>query len=102
MSAPQPEAAAVAHEPQESYDGPATVRTGEVETGLEVRLRGHFQPIDGLFHWWGRVAADEALGDDRSGSTVTLVTAYGEATGRLSDRDPWGRFRIAGTGRPPF
>lgn len=91
-----------AHEPQEAYDGPATLRHGEVETPLEVRLRGHFQPIDGLFHWWGRVATHESLGDDLSGSTVTLRTAYGEAAGRLSDRDPWGRFRVSGTGRPPF
>ena len=27
---------------------------------------------------------------------------HGSAEGRLSDVDPWGRFRIAGTGRPPF
>ena len=66
-------------------------------------LRGHFEPIDGRFHWWGRIAADERLdAEHSSGSTVTLVTPHGEAEGRLSDVDPWGRFRIAGTGRPPF
>ena len=86
------------HEPAASYDGPAHIG----DTRVEVRLRGHFQPIDGLFHWWGRVAADESLDDSRSGSTVTVRTAYGEAAGRLSDRDPWGRFRVVGTGRPPF
>ncbi len=95
MSGP---ASPVAHEPQESYDGPAALD----DLPVQVRLRGHFQPIDGLFHWWGRVAADDALDDGRSGSTVTLRTAYGEAPARLSDRDPWGRFRVSGTGRPPF
>ncbi len=37
-----------------------------------------------------------------SGATVTPVTPHGSAEGRLSDIDPWGRFQIAGTGRPPF
>jgi hypothetical protein len=87
------------HEPTEQYDGPARI----AETEVEVLLRGHFEPIDGHFHWWGRIAANEDLASEHeSGSAVTLATPYGEAEGRLSDVDPWGRFRIAGTGRPPF
>jgi hypothetical protein len=86
------------HDPGEQYDGPALVD----RTPVVVRLRGHFQPIDGLFHWWGRLAPDAALGSRSSGSTITLVTPHGQAQGRLSDVDPWGRFRISGTGRPPF
>jgi hypothetical protein len=87
------------HEAEEQYDGPASIAGTEVE----VVLRGHFEPIDGRFHWWGRIAANERLDTEQaSGSTVTLVTPHGEADGRLSDLDPWGRFRIAGTGRPPF
>ena len=38
----------------------------------------------------------------RSGAAVVLQTPEGTAHGRLSDRDPWGRYRISGTGRPPF
>jgi hypothetical protein len=86
------------HEPEERYDG--TARIGNTE--VEVRLRGQFQPIDGRFHWWGRIGTDPALDAHGPGSTVTLETPYGAAEGRLSDVDPWGRFRIAGTGRPPF
>ena len=87
------------HEPEEQYDGPATI----ADTGVDVRLRGRFEPIDGRFHWWGRIAASDRLDADRSsGATVTLVTPHGAAEGRLSDVDPWGRFRISGTGRPPF
>jgi Domain of unknown function (DUF4873) len=87
------------HEPEEQYDGPARI----ADTEVEVLLRGHFEPIDGHFHWWGRIAADERIdAEHSSGSTVTLVTPLGEAEGRLSDVDPWGRFRISGTGRPPF
>ena len=85
------------HVSGESYDGPARIGAAEVT----VRLRGHFEPIDGRFHWWGRLGADESLGD-QPGASVTLVTPHGEATGRLSDVDLWGRFRITGTGRPPF
>jgi hypothetical protein len=86
------------HDPQELYDGPARIGSTEVD----VRLRGHFEPIDGHFHWWGRVAADTELDTHTSGAEVTLVTPHGQATGRLSDVDPWGRFRVSGTGRPPF
>jgi hypothetical protein len=87
------------HDPAESYDGPA--RIGDTE--VAVQLRGHFEPIDGRFHWWGRVGADQALAaEHRSGALVTLMTPHGKATGRLSDVDPWGRFRVTGTGRPPF
>ena len=86
------------HHPGEEYEGPARID----QTAVEVRLRGHFQPIDGRFHWYGRIAPDPAVETNTSGSTVTLVTPYGEAPGRLSDVDPWGRFRISGTGRPPF
>ncbi len=92
-----PEATGVHHVPGEEYDGPA--RIDDVE--LDVRLRGHFQPIDGRFHWWGRLGRDADL-PHASGATVTLVLPTGQAEGRLTDLDPWGRFRISGTGRPPF
>ena len=37
----------VVHEPQERYDGPARVAAQDVG----VILRGHFEPIDGKFHF---------------------------------------------------
>ena len=82
----------------QQYDGPARIGLTEVE----VHLRGQFQPIDGRFHWCGRIATDPALDAHTSGATVTLETPHGAAEGRLSDVDPWGRFRISGTGKPPF
>ncbi|MGO4258434.1 DUF4873 domain-containing protein [Marmoricola sp. RAF53] len=92
-----------AHEQQEEYAGAAEIAAESGPLPVEVTLRGHFEPLDGRFHWYGRIAADEALDQaHRSGSTVTLRTPYGEAAGRLSDKDPWGRFRIAGLGTPPF
>lgn len=95
------------HEPGEAYDGPAVVEApgqiAGVAVEVTVRLRGHVEPIDGRFHWYGRIATNPVLDErHRSGTTVTLHTEHGRAEGRLSDKDPWGRFRITGTGRPPF
>jgi Domain of unknown function (DUF4873) len=94
----------VTHEPGEEYTGVATidVTTGDAgQVAVTVDLRGVFQPTDGRFHWYGRVAASPDL-EHLSGATVTLHTEHGSAEARLSDVDPWGRFRITGVGRPPF
>jgi Domain of unknown function (DUF4873) len=91
--------------PEEGYDGPAQLFVGEGPTTLDVSvtLRGTFQPIDGAYHWYGRITRNDELDDVvRSGGSAVLRTPEGEATGRLSDRDPWGRYRIAATGVPPF
>ncbi|WP_436699481.1 DUF4873 domain-containing protein [Nocardioides sp. BYT-33-1] len=93
---------AVAHEPQAEYDGPATLVADGAEHAVTVTLRGAFQPLDGHFHWYGRIAATARLDSVRSGSPVTLRTPHGEAAGKVADVDPWGRFRVSGTGRPPF
>ncbi len=87
------------HEPGELFSGPAEIRDGEDTVEVTADLRGGFQPIDGRFHWYGRVGRDDRLA---SGDRVTIRTEYGAAEGRLSDVDPWGRLRIVGTGRPPF
>ena len=85
------------------YDGPAQLVTGDATVEVEVRLRGHFQPIDGRYHWWGRVVAGDLVDDlVQTRAPVALRTPHGEAAARLADRDPWGRYRVTGTGRPPF
>ncbi|MBB3041085.1 DUF4873 domain-containing protein [Nocardioides sp. LMS-CY] len=90
------------HAPREQYAGPATLIAGEVRLEVEADLRGRFEPIDGRFHWYGRLAAATGLDRIGSGATVTLATEHGSADGRLSDIDPWGRPRVSGLGRPPF
>lgn len=107
----------LARTPAEEYVGHAVVSTAEVsrlagartsttadgEIAVEVRLRGHFEPLDGRFHWYGRIAANPELADSvQSGATVVLETPHGRAQAWLADVDPWGRFRVSGTGRPPF
>jgi hypothetical protein len=89
--------------PGEQYEGPSTLVVGDEEILVEVRLRGHLEPIDGRFHWYGRIQPSAELDAvASSGDTALLRTPYGEAQGRLSDVDPWGRFRVTGLGRPPF
>ena len=87
----------------EGYDGSAALVTDDATVTVDVRLRGAFQPIDGRYHWYGRVSAGpdvDAVVDSRN--PVVIRTPHGEAAARLSDRDPWGRYRITGTSRPPF
>lgn len=93
-------------EPGFEYDGPAVLVAGEEQVDVVAVLRAGFQPLDGRWHWWGRVSAPdgapplaESVG---SGAEAGLRTPYGEAAGRLTDPDPWGRWRIDGLGRPPF
>jgi len=90
------------HEPGEEYAGTAVISAGGTEVEVEVDLRSTFQPIDGHLHWYGRLEATAALPSARAGTVVSLRTEHGTAEGRLSDVDPWGRFRITGIGRPPF
>lgn len=95
------------HELGSEYAGAATIQisgTPYRPIEAEVVLRGSFQPLDGRFHWYGRVAPkpDSDLSRTASGAAVVITTAHGSAHARLSDVDPWGRLRITGTGRPPF
>ena len=89
---------------EDGYRGPATVTVDGVDHAVELRLVGHVEPIDGRYRWYGRLAAhaglDAALGGRRA--TATVTTPAGAAPGELSDVDPWGRYRIAGSSTPPF
>ncbi len=45
----------------DGYDGPATLVVGPDEFEVRVHLRGVFQPIDGRYHWYGRIERHEGL-----------------------------------------
>ncbi|MBB4686051.1 DUF4873 domain-containing protein [Amycolatopsis jiangsuensis] len=89
---------------EDGYHGPATLLVGDAQLPVEVELRGHFQPIDGYYHWYGRIAVDAALTEHVGGRKKSCEIRVGEltATGEVSDPDPWGRYRITGTSTPPF
>lgn len=89
---------------EDGYTGAATLVLAGQELAVEVELRGHFQPIDGYYHWYGRVKQDERVSALAGGAKkpVEIRTPEGSAHGELSDPDPWDRYRIMGTSTPPF
>lgn len=89
---------------EEGYTGPAKVLLDNHEIDVSVTLRGYFQPIDGYYHWYGRIAANDALSGAVGGvrKAAVLRTPEGEAQGQIGDPDPWHRLRITGTSTPPY
>lgn len=91
------------------FRGDATLTFGkpEAQFEVEIELRGHSQPIDGRYRWYGRIRPHEQLdrfmqncgGRNRSGA---VRTDSGEGAVVVSDVDFWGRYRLQGTGMPPY
>lgn len=89
---------------EDGYTGPAVLVVNGSRFGVQVDLRGYFQPIDGRYHWHGRVGRNEPLLDLLGGARAAgeLTTPAGTAPCQLSDPDPWQRYRVAGVSTPPF
>lgn len=89
---------------EDGYQGVCWVRGDEDEIAAEVELRGYFQPIDGRYHWYGRLTAQQEISDliGSRRKEVVLHTPEGDAIATLSEPDPWSRYRVTGVGRPPF
>jgi cation diffusion facilitator CzcD-associated flavoprotein CzcO len=89
----------------DGYAGPVTVVAGDVTVRAEARLAGHVEPVDGRFHWGGRLAPSaELAGLVRAGTpAVVLRVADGPpCDARLEEVDPWGGVRVAAVGSPPW
>jgi len=88
------------------YRGPIRVHLEDGAVDVDGQLHGFFQPIDGSYHWYGRLSPDERLSaqvaeDGRS--TIDISVGDGNQTpARLGERNPWGGHRITGTGAPPY
>jgi hypothetical protein len=89
---------------EDGYDGPAELVDGTRTVAVEVKLRGHFDPITGKYNWYGRVAAGGDVAALVAGGArkVVLRTPFGEVDTALTDVDPWGRPRVEGFGAAPF
>ena len=89
---------------EDGYDGSAELINGTTTIPVEVKLRGHFDPISGKYSWYGRVAATPEVTAlvDGGVRAVRLRTPHAEVETALSDVDPWGRPRVEGFGDAPF
>ncbi|MFD8494301.1 DUF4873 domain-containing protein [Amycolatopsis sp. NPDC059657] len=89
---------------EDGYRGEAVLVLDGTEYAVEVDLRGHFQPIDGFYRWYGRIKADDRIAEIAGGKkkAAEIRIPEGSASGEISDPDPWGRYRIMGTSTPPF
>jgi Domain of unknown function (DUF4873) len=84
------------------YDGAATIRIGDDEHQVRVRLSGHLDPIDGRYHWQGTVfdgLPDAVL---KQSQPVTITISERSAEGRIVERTPQGRHSVVGVGPPPY
>jgi len=89
---------------EDGYRGEATLVVDGTELTVQVDLRGYFQPIDGYYRWYGRIAVNDELTALAGGRKKAVEVRAGEhtASGEVSDPDPWGRYRLMGTSTPPF
>ncbi|MEU7145219.1 DUF4873 domain-containing protein [Nocardia sp. NPDC046473] len=92
-------------DPADDYDyqGPATVTIDGADITVELTLRGHFQGLDGIYRWYGRIRPNPELAaavGDLADAQVT--TAFGTVPAVIGDLDFWGRYRISGRSTPPF
>lgn len=83
------------------YDGSATIRIGDDERVVRVRLSGHLDPIDGRYHWQGTVF--DVLPDGaKPPQQVALSVGEILAQARITEVTPQGGYSVAGVGAPPF
>ena len=89
----------------DSYTGPATLVADGSALTVQVRLSGRVEPMDGRYHWVGRIAAQEAvIGLARAGvrSAMLRIGDGAPVAVRLGDVDPWGAVRVQATSPPPW
>ena len=89
----------------DGYEGTAQLHVDDLTIDVEVVLSGHLEPLDGRFHWYGRIVQSDAVDAAKQSGTTTVELTISEgapAAGRLAEHDAWGNMRITGLGAPPF
>ncbi|MGV0793687.1 DUF4873 domain-containing protein [Mycolicibacterium sp. XJ1819] len=84
------------------YDGPAQMRVDDRDHTVRVRLTGHFDPIDGRYHWRGMVFDWTPQGPVRFPQQVDVRIGERSASAQLVEVTPWGTHSVAGVGAPPY
>jgi len=87
------------------YQGPATLRIGDRDIPVDVRLSARFEPVEGRFRWAGRTNPDDSLREQVAAGlreAVIAVSGSRDTRVRLSEPDAWAGVRLSGAGAPPW
>jgi hypothetical protein len=90
--------------PEEGYTGRAVLEAGDRRLDVEVALGGYFEPLDGRYHWGGRLKPADGLADLVRAGVRDAVLRIGAEAGplRMIDVDPWGGVTVRATGPAPW
>jgi cation diffusion facilitator CzcD-associated flavoprotein CzcO len=89
----------------DGYTGPATLTAAGSQLTVDVRLSGRVEPVDGRYHWAGRIAPQDAVSRLVRAGTLSAILRIGDnapVAVRLGDVDPWGAVRVQATSPPPW
>lgn len=88
----------------EAYSGHAVVQIECARYPATVVLAGHFEPLDGRYHWGGRILPVREVADAvrRGARAATLLVDDRPFAVQLAEVDPWSGVRIRAIGAPPW
>ncbi|MXP21519.1 DUF4873 domain-containing protein [Gordonia sp. HNM0687] len=88
----------------EIVDAAAVLSADGDELVARFRVLGHFEPLDGRYHWAGTVFGDEVRRWKERRVTAVTVAMDGRepVDARLAEVTPTGAVRIVGVGAPPY
>lgn len=92
-------------EEDDGYAGPARLVVDGQDLPVRVHLAGHLEPLDGRYHWYGRVErSDDVVALKEGGTTRATLTVDdgGSRDVRLAEYDAWGHVLVSGLGAPPY
>ncbi len=92
-------------EDDDGYRGPGLLTIGDRRLQVDVHLAGHLEPLDGRFHWYGRVQRDDAVVAAKEAGASHAMVTLGDGPARearLAEVDPWGNIALRGEGPPPY
>ena len=88
----------------EGYSGRAIVQIESARYSATVVLGGHFEPLDGRYHWGGRILPLREVAEAvrRGARAATLHVGDRPFAVHLAEVDPWSGVRIRAVGPPPW
>ena len=92
-------------EEETGFSGEASLIVGDQVMDVVVHLDGHLEPLDGRFHWYGRIERCADVEAVKAAGATTGLLVIGElppAELRLAEYDAWGHVQVKGVGAPPY